>query len=173
LLSGFFADYYTLGLMTRIATTRLLAASLAGAAAFFIVPAICIVIGWFQMPFLNADGTPDNAPARGGAAFVLSSPVLFLLIVAFAFVGGWLLQHYRRLNPRALFCVVVVVSLAAGILPAAQMPFGWLDALIMFLAFAVLTFLASGVCAWVWWAVAMRPNRTVEKDGPQAARLSP
>src|SRR6267143_3507274 len=144
---------------------RLLVASLASAAAFFVVPAIGLVIGWSQMPYLNADGTPDNAPVRVAGVFILLSPVLFVLITAFAFFGGLLLRRFGQLKPKALLFVVVLLSVSAGTLFARDMPFGWKDALISFVAFAALVFVASGLSAFAWWKVAMRPNNTVERDG--------
>src|SRR5437879_8657556 len=89
---------------------RLLAASLASAAAFFAVPAVGFMIGWSQMPYLNADGTPDNAPVRGAGVFILLSPVLFVLITAFAFFGGLLLRRFGQLKPKALLLIVVLLD---------------------------------------------------------------
>ena len=108
------------------------------------------------MPYLNADGTPDNAPVRGAGVFILLSPVLFVLITAFAFFGGLLLRRFGQLKPKALLLIVVLLSIAGGALFARDMPFGWKDTLISFLVFAALVFVASGLSALAWWKVAMR-----------------
>ena len=118
--------------MTRIPARRMFLASLVGAAAFFVVPAICVVIGFLQMPYLNADGTPDNGPVRGAAAFVLLSPALFLVIAASAFLSGRRLQRIGYLASHVLLRIVLGVSIAAGLLPALDARFGWVDALTNF-----------------------------------------
>jgi uncharacterized membrane protein len=150
----------------------MLVASVASAAAFFIVPAIGFIIGWLEMPYLNPDGTPDNAPIRGAGIFVLISPVIFVLFTAFAFLGTLLLQHFKQLRPMALASIVTVASFGLGFVMVLDRPFGWRDALYYFVGFSGLILAALSLSALVWWKVAMRPNNTVERDGPQAARPS-
>jgi hypothetical protein len=53
------------------------------------------------MPFLNPDGSPDNAPVRGAGVFILFSPILFLVV---AFFGAMVLQRVGQLKPRAFHC---------------------------------------------------------------------
>ena len=155
-----------------VSTRRMLLASLASGLAFFIIPFVGVIIGVSQMPFLNPDGTPDNAPLRGGAAFVLVSPILFAFVTLFAFCGGLLLQHLRRLNPRALLSVVVSLSVIAGLIVASQSRFGWNDALVGFLVFSALVFGASSLSAWVWWKVAFwrKRMRTRNSQAGRSAR---
>jgi hypothetical protein len=111
-----------------ITKRRMLVASLASAAAFFIVPAIGFIIGWLEMPYLNPDGTPDNAPIRGAGIFVLVSPVLFILFTAFTFLGAVLLQRIKQLRPLALASIVAVTSFGLGFVMVLDRPFGWHDA---------------------------------------------
>jgi len=158
--------------MTEIPKPRLLRASLASAAAFFVVPAICFVIGWMEMPYLNPDGSPDNAPVRGAGIFMLISPVLFVLFTAFTFVVAVLLQHIKQLKPMVLASIVMVASFGLGFVMVLDRPFGWRDALYYFMVFSALIIATLSLSALVWWKVAMRPNNTVERDGPQAARPS-
>jgi hypothetical protein len=42
----------------------------------------------FLVPFVNPDGSPDNAPNRGAGFFLFVLPVLFLLSLAVSYVGG-------------------------------------------------------------------------------------
>src|SRR2546430_7074028 len=101
--------------MIWITKRRMFLASLASAIAFFVLPAVGLLVGWMQMPFLNPDGTPDNAPVRGAAVFVLFSPALFVLLVAITFCGALLLQHFRQLKPRALVNIVAITGFGLGV----------------------------------------------------------
>jgi hypothetical protein len=141
-------------------------ASLAAAAAFFVLPIVGLVILAFQMPYLNPDGTPDNAPLRGAFAFVFFSPVLFALLASFGFGVTLALRRIQKLTPKALLTVVVTAGLTIGLFAAQERRFGWPDVLITFVAFFLLTVAALGLSSWVWWKIAMRPNTTVEWDGP-------
>jgi hypothetical protein len=153
---------------------RFFVASVAAAGAFLAVALIVgLVDSWFEMPYTNPDGTPDNAPIRAAGILLMLSPVLFILLTALTFFSALLLRGIGRLTPRALITVVVLASISAAFLMAVGRPFGWRDMLYYFLGFAAIIFVPSSSAAWVWWKVAMRPNNTVERDGPQAARPSP
>lgn len=134
-------------------------ASVISGLAFLVLPFIGVVIGFMQMPFLNPDGSPDNAPVRGGAAFVLMSPIIFVIVASIAFVIALGLRRLQCVTPRALFVVVLAVSAAVGAWFATATSFGWLDALIAFVIMGGLMFLASGFAAWAWWRVAVGRRR--------------
>jgi len=155
-----------------ITKRRMFYASLASATAFFVVPAICSYY-IMQTPNLLADGTPDNAPIRGVGVFLIISPFLFVVVTTLAFVSGVLLQHLKLLRPSVVVGGVTVLSLGLSLLMVQDRPFGWRDALYYFGGFTGLLLSTLGLSAVVWWKVAMRPNNTVERDGPEAARPSP
>jgi len=154
-----------------ITKRRMFYASLASAPAFFVVLAVGSYIVT-QTPYQNLDGTPDNAPMRGVGIFFLISPILFVVVTALTFTIALLLQHLKQLRPPVLASLVTMVSISLGFLMVLDRPFGWRDALYYFVGFAGLILGTLGLSAFVWWKVAMRPNSTVERDGPQAARPS-
>jgi hypothetical protein len=128
-------------------------ASLASAAAFFVVPAIGSFIS-MQTPYMNLDGTPDNAPARGVGIFLLISPLLFVLVGGLTFAGAVLLQRLNQLRPQVLTTIVIVASLGLALLMVLDRPFGWRDAAYYFAGFAALILATFGLSALVWWKVA-------------------
>jgi len=154
-----------------ITKRRMLYASLASAAAFLVVPAIVSYIAT-QTHYVNLDGTPDNAPVRGAGIFLLISPVLFVMVTVLTFSGALLLQRVGQLKPLVLAGIVAVVSVGLGFVMVVDRPFGWHDALYYFVGFTALILATLSLSALVWWRVAMRPNNTVERDAPQAARPS-
>jgi len=130
-----------------------------------------LVGGWFEIPYTNQDGTPDNAPIRAAGILLVLSPVLFVVLTALAFFSALLLQRIGRLTPRVLFVVVLFATICAAILMVSDRPFGWKDMLYYFSGFAVLIFVPSSSAAWVWWKVAMRPNSAPQADAREAAHL--
>ena len=62
-------------------------ASLASAAAFFVVPAIGSFIS-IQTLYMNLDATPDNARVRGVGILLLISPLLFVVVGGLTFRWG-------------------------------------------------------------------------------------
>ena len=69
----------------RVATSRIFVASLASAAAFFLVPIAGILINWAGGPYVSPDGSPDNAPIRAAGLFVVFSPAIFVAVAAVTF----------------------------------------------------------------------------------------
>jgi uncharacterized membrane protein len=134
-------------------------ASVIAGLAFLVLPFVGVIIGLMQMPFLNSDGTPDDAPVRGGAALVLMSPIIFVIVASVAFVIALVLKKLQCLTPQALIVVVLAASGAVGAWFAASTSFGWLDALIAFVIMGGSMFLASGFAAWTWWRVAVGRRR--------------
>jgi hypothetical protein len=61
---------------------------------------------------VNPDGTPDNPPMRGAGLFLLASPVLFVILVAFYALTIQLLHRVARLS-RASICSVGLAAAAA------------------------------------------------------------
>jgi hypothetical protein len=144
-----------------ITKRRIFYASLAAAAAFFVVPAVGSFIV-MQTPSVNPDGTPDNAPVRAVGVFLFLSPLLFAAVAGLTFAIALLLQYFRQLKPAVLAGVIVVVSVGLGSIMVLDRPFGWRDALYYFVGFTALIFATLSLSALVWWKVAMRPNRRVE-----------
>ena len=155
-----------------ITKRRMFYASLASAAAFFVVAAVGSYIV-AQTPYLNPDGTPDNAPIRAVGVLLFIPPLLFFVVAGLTFASAVLLHYVQQLKPAVLAGIVVVVSVGLGFVMVLDRPFGWRDALYYFVGFTALIFATLSLSALVWWKVAMRPNSTVERDGPQAARPSP
>lgn len=137
-------------------------ASAASAAAFFVVPAIGCFLA-MQTPFLNLDGSPDNAPVRGVGIFILVSPIVFVAVATATFAGALLLQYVKQLRPMVLVGTVTVLSLALGVVMALDRPFGWYDALYYFVGFAASIFATLSLSSLVWWKVATRTNEAVER----------
>jgi hypothetical protein len=155
-----------------ITKRRMFYASAASAAAFFVVPAIGCFLA-MQMPYLNLDSGPDNAPVRGVGIFILVSPVVFIAVATVTFVGALLLQHVKQLRPTVLAGTITVLSLGLGFLMVLDRPFGWYDALYYFVGFAASIFATLSLSILVWWKVATRTNKAVEGAGPQTALPSP
>jgi hypothetical protein len=148
--------------MSRIITKRrIFYASLAAAAAFFVVPAVGSFIV-AQTPSLNPDGTPDNAPIRAVGVFLIISPLLFVAVAGLTFAIALLLQYFRQLKPAVVVGIVAVVSIGLGFVMVLDRPFGWRDALYYFVGFTALILVTLSLTAFVWWKVAMRPNHRVE-----------
>ncbi len=155
-----------------ITRRRMFYASLASAAAFFVVPVIgCFLV--METPYLNVDGTPDNAPARGVGIFMLISPAVFMSVAALTFSGAALLQYFNQLRPTVLACIVTAVSLGLSFVMVLNRPFGWYDALYYFVGFAALIFATVTVSTLVWWIVAMRTTNTVRVEDSRAVHRSP
>ncbi len=164
--------HYTLGLMVQGTKRTFLVASVAAAGAFFVVALIIgLVSSWFEMPYTNPDGTPDNAPIRAAGILIMLSPLIFVLLAALAFFTTLLLQKVRRLTPRALLTVVLLASVATAVLMVSDRPFGWKDMLYYFCGFVVINLLLLGSAAWAWWKVAMRPNRAAHPAAREASQL--
>ena len=147
---------------------RMFVASLASAAAFIAV----LVAGSYiavQTPYLNAEGTPDNAPIRAAGILLLISPLLFVVVTSFMFAGALLLQHIKQLKPTVIAVIVSVASVGLGFVMILDRPFGWLDALYYFVGFTTFALATITVSALAWWKMAMRPIKTVKRDGPHAA----
>jgi hypothetical protein len=148
-------------------------ASLASAAAFFVVPAVGSYIVT-QTPSLNPDGTPDNVPVRAVGVLLFMSPFLFVVVAGLTFAGAVLLQRIGQLKPAVLTGIVAVVSVGLAFVMVLDRPFGWRDALYYFVGFAALILSTLSLSALVWWKVAMRPNNTVERDGePHPIKWTP
>ena len=155
-----------------ITKRRMFYASLASAVAFLVVLAIgCYVVT--QTPYQNLDGTPDNAPIRAVGVLLFISPALFVIVTVLAFVSALVLQRLKQLRPRVLAGIVAIISVGLGFVMVLDRPFGWHDRLYYFVGFSGLILATLSISTVVWWKVAMRPNNTVERDGPQAARPSP
>jgi hypothetical protein len=163
----------TLGLMSRVATSRMFVASLASTAAFFLVPIVGMFIDWANGPYVSPDGSPDNAPIRAAGLFMVLSPAIFLAVAVATFAIALFLQRLKLLRPRVLTIMVALLGVTLALIMVLDRPFGWEDRLYYFLGFLALIVATLGISSFVWWKVAMRPNNTVERDGPEAARPSP
>jgi hypothetical protein len=149
-----------------------LVASVAATGAFFVVALVLgLISSWFEMPYMNPDGTPDNAPIRAAGILIMLSPLIFVLFAAVVFLTALMLQRIRRLTPRGLLTVVVLASVGTAALMVSDRPFGWKDMLYYFCGFAVTDFLLFGSAAWAWWKVAMRPNSAAHPDAREASHL--
>ena len=141
----------TLGQM--LTTRRMFYASLASAAAFFVVPAISSYIS-MQTPYLSPHGSPDNAPARVIGILVLIASLLFVLVASLAFGGAVLLRRLGQLKPTVLTAIVIVAGLSPALFMVLDRPFGWADMAYYFAGFAALILATFGLSALVWWKVA-------------------
>ena len=121
-------------------------------AAFGILPAVLT-------PYMNADGTPDNAPVRAAGILILIAPLIFMLLTAATFFIAALLQRFNRLTPRSLATITVATSVCLAIPMVLSRPFGWRDQLHYAAGFFVFLLAMLGTSAVVWWKVATWPRR--------------
>ncbi|EHL21204.1 hypothetical protein KYG_19158 [Acidovorax sp. NO-1] len=141
----------------------MLFASLGAAIAFLSIAAFCILPA-VQTPFMNADGTPDNAPIRGAGILILISPLIFVLLSAGTFSIAALLQRFNRLTPRSLATIAVATSLCLAVLMVLSRPFGWRDQLYYMACFSVFLLVTFGTSTLVWWKIANWPRRATGTD---------
>ena len=142
---------------------RMLFASLAAAFAFLAVPACCL-LSVVLTPYMNADGTPDNAPVRAAGILILISPLIFILLTAATFFITALLQRFNRLAPRSLATIAVATSLCLAVLMVLSRPFRWQDQLYYMACFSVFLLATFGTSAVVWWKIATWPLRATGTD---------
>jgi hypothetical protein len=139
-------------------TRSMLKASLASAAAFFVVPAVAMIAAFFEGPSFHIDGTPDNAPIRAAGVFLVLFPALFGAVAAIAFSVSLVLRRFERLNPQSLAVVVALGTAAGALLVTADPPRGANGGM-------VAVILGAGICvalcisAVTWWKVATWSGR--------------
>jgi hypothetical protein len=89
----------------RESDVRAVLASFAGAAVACGLPVLGSLYSVLGPGFVNPDGSPDNAPARGAGLFLLASPFLFVIVWAFFALSILLLHRASRLSCPSL-CLV-------------------------------------------------------------------
>jgi hypothetical protein len=134
-------------------TGKLLTASIASAAAVFVLPIIMMLFELYQPSALLADGTPDNAPVRAAGIFILLSPVLVVVVAFLTFLIGVALGRIGQLKPRGLGVTAIVVAVLGGIALSYDRPFGWRDMATMFFESAAWLTVCTSLSAFVWWKV--------------------
>lgn len=152
--------------MTRVAPLRRFAASLLASMAFCCVVLVCL--GWdvSQTPYVHADGSPDNTPARGLGVLIMISPLLIALLTAAMWISTTVLQLFKRLSPISLAAMVVMVSFCMAALLVLDRPFGWRDQLYYLTGSLAFLLAAFGMSAAVWWKVATSAPPCGSTDTP-------
>lgn len=140
--------------MHRVAPLRRFVASLLASMTFCCAALVCLGVDVAQTPYIHADGSPDNTPARGLGVLIMISPLLIALLTAAMLISTTVLQRFNRLSPRSLAAMVGMVSFGVAALLVLDRPFGWRDQLYYFAGFFAFLLAAFGISAAVWWKVA-------------------
>lgn len=134
----------------RESGVRTVLASFVGATVACAPPALgglyAVLVG-----FVNPDGSPDNAPARGAAFLLLVSPFLFVIVWTFFALSILLLHRASRLSVTSLCLVGGVMAIASwgvALVVTSARPTKLLDTAVMGGLLCVLL-LAGSVASWL------------------------
>jgi hypothetical protein len=120
------------------------------------VPALAIVALICAIGFMLFDSAgPDDSPVRAAAAILLLSPVWYLLLSGALYLAGRALWNRGVLSPRRLTVASCGIAVMFGGFVAMRTAFGFLDAVISFVAYALISAMVLLPTVRLWWRLAV------------------
>lgn len=129
------------------------------ASALAPIPALAVIALTCATGFTLFDsaGSDDDSPVRAAAAILLLSPVWYLLLSGALYVVGRALWNRGVLSPRRLTVASCAIAAVFGGFVATRTAFGFVDAVVSFVAYAVISALVLVPTVRLWWRLAVSP----------------